>query len=876
MDQRQILTAMELRLEQEMRLERARLGLLNFTRYTKPDYEVNWHHRVMASYLNQVVEGTINRLIICMPPRHGKSEMASVRFPAYLLGRNPRSQIIAASYNATLAAKMNRSVQRVIDSEAYRQLFPGTQLNSKNIRSTSAGSWLRNTDEFEVVNHGGFYRSAGVGGSATGYGATCFVKGSMVETEHGAVSIENFFTDRPLPRVWGYDHSTRRRKLCKVIAVSRARSDTFTQVTFPDGSSFTCTPQHMVYTRDGGYRAASDCGPSTCLIRARGQTRSGPQGEVLHAVPQGDWQGCIPLHGVPSIFKNGLRDSEVWGLQQKASDALGGIPQENSAGQRRQVLLRTGMYVQGAQPRAGHRQGLLALRQTQTSHHSGGLPVLTVLHRTLPRYGQAGAGQAAAHQEVFDVSQTLPVQGFGKILFNGLQKQSSLQADGWQVQPGFCGWPLLHTADVQPHLQKDSALCASTGWPCLCLLRQEGEGLPCACASHKREEGRQSAGEFNNAVRELPFQQAPLEDAYPQAVESFSGGTQYVYDIQVEGCHNYFVNKTLVHNCGIIDDPVKNREEANSATYRERNWDWYTSTFYSRLEKHGSILICATRWHEDDLIGRLLRQAKETPDADQWTVVNLAGICEEAGAKDDPREVGQPLWPNKYDLKRLGRIQATIGPRDWVSLYQQRPAPAEGEVIKKAWWKFWKVLPTAIDLLIISADLNFKETQRSDFTVFQVWAKAGKDFYLVAQVRARMGWIKQKHASWSIIEDWPDYDKFYIEDAANGPALVAEMQETFPGILPVQPKGSKLTRLEAVSGLIEAGNVYLPDPSQPENLWVNDLISEVAVFPNGANDDQVDALTMALSQMRSRFMEFDFAAGTVDKPSFGAGLTYAG
>ena len=145
-------------------------GVLEFTTVTKPDYNVNWHHRVLCDYLDRFVSGEIKRLMVFMPPRHGKSELVSRRLPAYILGRDPSAGVIACSYSADLASRMNRDVQRIIDSDAYGRIFPDTRLYGANVRTVAKGTYLRNSDIFEVVNHRGFYRSAGVGGGITGMG----------------------------------------------------------------------------------------------------------------------------------------------------------------------------------------------------------------------------------------------------------------------------------------------------------------------------------------------------------------------------------------------------------------------------------------------------------------------------------------------------------------------------------------------------------------------------------------------------------------------------------------------------------------------------------------------------------------------------------
>ncbi|MBZ0293356.1 MAG: terminase family protein, partial [Anaerolineae bacterium] len=157
-------------MKKQVRIELGRRTLLDFIRYTKPDYQVNWHHRLICNYLDRFIARDIENLMLFMPPRHGKSEIVSRRLPAYILGKMPDSEIIANSYSADLASRMNRDVQRIIDSLEYRELFPETQLFGRNVRTIADGSYLRNSDIFEVVGKRGVYRSAGVGGGIVGMG----------------------------------------------------------------------------------------------------------------------------------------------------------------------------------------------------------------------------------------------------------------------------------------------------------------------------------------------------------------------------------------------------------------------------------------------------------------------------------------------------------------------------------------------------------------------------------------------------------------------------------------------------------------------------------------------------------------------------------
>lgn len=154
--------------EHEVTKELARRKFDRFVGYTKPDYTFEWFHSYVCDKLQQFADGEIKNLMIFMPPQHGKSELVSRRLPAYLLGLNPDLRIAGCSYSHTLAAKFNRSVQRIIDDQPYYDLFPETTLNASNVRTSAKGSHLRNSDEFEVVGHEGGYISVGVGGPLTG------------------------------------------------------------------------------------------------------------------------------------------------------------------------------------------------------------------------------------------------------------------------------------------------------------------------------------------------------------------------------------------------------------------------------------------------------------------------------------------------------------------------------------------------------------------------------------------------------------------------------------------------------------------------------------------------------------------------------------
>lgn len=303
----------------------------------------------------------------------------------------------------------------------------------------------------------------------------------------------------------------------------------------------------------------------------------------------------------------------------------------------------------------------------------------------------------------------------------------------------------------------------------------------------------------------------------------------------------------------IVDDPIKNAEEASSETTREALWDWWQTTAYTRLEPGGVAVVIATRWHQDDLIGRLEKSHLE--GAPKWDVIKFPAIAEE----DDPlgRTVGQPLWPERYDLKKLEEIKSGMTPYNWSALYQQRPSPEEGGGVKRAWWNYYYSghPPADAEVWIQSWDLAFKDLKASDYVVGQVWCRHAGRFYLVDQVRERMNSVDTIHAIRNFTMRYPKATAKLIEDKANGPAVIATLQNEVAGIIPVKPRGSKDARLEAVIPLIHSGNVHVPgkknakDEWVASSNWVAEFIEEHAAFPNGTNDDQVDACTQALTYL---------------------------
>lgn len=291
----------------------------------------------------------------------------------------------------------------------------------------------------------------------------------------------------------------------------------------------------------------------------------------------------------------------------------------------------------------------------------------------------------------------------------------------------------------------------------------------------------------------------------------------------------------------IIDDPFKNAQAANSQTIRDTVWDEWESTLSTRLHKGASVIVIMTRWHEDDLIGRLLERSPHN-----WERIRMPAVAED---EDDllGRKIGETLCPELgFDEEWAESKKKEVGTRTWTALYQQRPAPAGGTIFKREWWKFYKAEPTHFDEIIQSWDCTFKDAETSDFVSGQVWGRIGADKYLLDRVKEQMGILATMQAIRTMSAKRPQARAKLIEDKANGTAVIEMLTSEVPGLIPVNPKGGKVVRAQAVAPEVEAGNVYLPHPSIAP--WIHDYIGEFSTFPFGKNDDDVDSMTQALSR----------------------------
>lgn len=356
------------------------------------------------------------------------------------------------------------------------------------------------------------------------------------------------------------------------------------------------------------------------------------------------------------------------------------------------------------------------------------------------------------------------------------------------------------------------------------------------CASY----GQDLASDFGRKVRNQ-IADPLFQEIFPNVKLAEDSAAVDKFNLSTPNTGGYFavgVGGALTGRgatCLVIDDPVRNREDADSESTRRKVRDWYTSVAYTRLMDQGSIIICQTRWHTDDLSGWLLKEHKH----ENWIVLNLPAI----------NDKGEPLWPDKFPLNVLESIRRTLPSRDWQALYQQQPFIEEGGILKRQWWKIWPELKPLPDCTYIIqswdtafSDQDLKRNSYSARTTWGVFKRPDDDYANLILLEAWRGHVDyhalRKEADKAYKEYQPD--KVIIEKKASGQSLIQDLRRAGLPIVPWTPEKDKVTRAYAAQSLLENGRVYYPN-----RKWAEDMIEECCQFPQGSHNDFVDTLTQA-------------------------------
>lgn len=304
----------------------------------------------------------------------------------------------------------------------------------------------------------------------------------------------------------------------------------------------------------------------------------------------------------------------------------------------------------------------------------------------------------------------------------------------------------------------------------------------------------------------------------------------------------------------LLDDPIRSSADADSENVRAALWEWYQGDIRTRLEPGGSIILTATRWHFDDLAGRLLDEQRH--GGESWRHLHMPAIDDDGAA----------LWPERWPLETLEAIKTAVGMRVWTSQYQGNPVPADGGLFKDWWWQRYTTPPklTTLDLVLDSA---FKDGVGNDYSVFALWGSDGRgSSYLLNLWRQKVQYpdlMRLAHTAhaWATTTFPGLHVPLVIEDKASGQSAIQTLKRpmatldgpTLPALpivpFPVKSTESKQARAEGITPMIEGGRVFVPEHAP----WLADWIDEHQKFPNGAHDDMVDTTVMALARAnRSR------------------------
>lgn len=310
----------------------------------------------------------------------------------------------------------------------------------------------------------------------------------------------------------------------------------------------------------------------------------------------------------------------------------------------------------------------------------------------------------------------------------------------------------------------------------------------------------------------------------------------------------------------IIDDPTNPKEAVSDADRQAAN-DWFDRTISTRGVSRGArIVLIMQRLHEQDLTGHLLARGG-------WEHLSLPMRFDpHVVTLGDPRTVaGELLWPALFPEATVALLERDLGTYGAAGQLQQRPAPAEGGLIKRSWWRWYAPdMTLRLEEIVISVDTALKAKETNDKSAVGAWGRRGPDAYALKMLNARWAYpelIRQIEALYAWVKrQWPGLmPMVVIENTAAGPDAIAELRTKIPGVVAERPKGEKIQRLHAVLPVIEAGNVWLPGRCLPDGRvdvgmvglpeWVEPFVEECSAFPVGAADDQVDMMTQAIRRL---------------------------
>nr|ACX85537.1 pCQ3_36 [Streptomyces sp. W9] len=793
------------------------------------------HLDLVDKAFQRIASGERLKVMLTMPPRHGKSRRASRWAPVWYLRRNPDHRLMLASYSATLADDHGRWIRDTITG--YADVL-GISLNPSSHAA----------NRFDIAGHEGGMVTSGVGGGLTGKGANCFPDNTLVTTEIGKIRIVDLVAMKDRPRVLSFNHATGKTEWRRILATRTSAADELCEVVTRTGVRVRATCDHPIYASGPGYTPAEALRPGDRLLVQAvtvqqdlhhlrgGEEQHRPRASaprVLHASEVGEGLSALRLvqRGLPQASLRVQQGAQTGPLHllllqgplsgapcSQKRQAVRSVPRANARTVDAQVLLDAVPHRLAGAPREGV-HGVWSILPPEEQQDC-------ILHASLCRQGSLGP-HAGVQQ-------------------SALQGRDQLQ----QVVPG----------DATPHIRARQGLVRGLLEAVQADHVQAQRGTYAEVEPDRAPRGRgpeeQPGGEPRPALRQLSPCAPQVDGDAVSVVRRVRAPGIRVHDLQVDGNSNFFADGVLVHNCLIVDDPFKGSEDAESQTMRDRVWDWWQSVALTRLEPNGSLVVINTRWNPDDLSGRLLES-----EGDEWTVLDLPAL---ALADDDPlgRPTGAPLWPDRYNAESLARIRKGVGERVWWALYQQQPRPLEGGVWQWAWITANRISPAAlrgIDLsrIVVAIDPSGGAGGANDETgIVAAGRTVDGQYYVLEDRSGRHGanaWGRE--ACLRAVE--LRADAFVVETNFGGDmtrqVLIQAWQELerqdatagmpMPRIVEVVAKQGKRLRAEPIAQLYEQGLVH------HVGEWPALETQMVTWLPGMDSPDRMDAAVHALTEL---------------------------
>ena len=565
----------------------SRLAMEIGKKVTGFDFELfHWLEYAEQRILDAVMDTERRFIILNVPPRSGKTSYSGLFLPAWYLGMFPGKRVMFVSYSDDFSVKWGRGVRTILDKFGREYFGVGVDRSAQ-----AASNW-------QMAGSFGGMLSTGIGGVLTGEGGDLIicVTGDMeVRTNFGPMSLaEAVNAGYDDLHVLSFDHTADHSEWRRVSGTRSTVKSNLVEIVTEAGRRLTCTDDHLVWVEGRGYRKAGllEAGWRVrCLSGVRDADHQKEQRQTVRPV----------LRSGPQV----IGDVRVLELREGSSRDAGGSSQEAAPSLLQSVQSRT---FGGGAPTVETDMPLWGHHPAQEPHVLfGGMP------ETVGRHGSA-----ANCQEVPEVQCSVSSLHLAHdLLLAGVCECGTFGSDERQRQLSLPARPELHVGFHQaaPRHYEDGRACL-----CRVPLREKAGSTP-----HRLEPAEQHDLQSCNALSSMSHEPPQVDTDTILLVRYLHEGPRDVYDLTVEGAHNFFANGILVHNC---DDVIKNIQEAKSQATKRMHEDWWDSTLFTRLEPGGTIIITATRWAEDDLSGVLIdRMRKPGYSGPQWEVLDFPALA---------------------------------------------------------------------------------------------------------------------------------------------------------------------------------------------------------------------------------------------------------